>query len=70
MIHDAEAGRAAGFLARQRITKSATDGGNSGRRRRMGTGVSASCAASVARNDDRAKGGAPVNNSYATHPKA
>ena len=31
MIHDADAGRSAGFLARQRITMSATDGGKSGR---------------------------------------
>ena len=31
MIHDADAGRSAGFLARQRITMSPTDGGKSER---------------------------------------
>jgi hypothetical protein len=59
----AVAGRAAGSLARQRITTSANAGGTSGRTVPSGSGTRVSCAARVAWGDAAANGEAPVSSS-------
>jgi hypothetical protein len=64
------AGRSAGSLARQRITRSPSASGTPARSARTSRGASARCAANTARAGRPANGGAPASSSYAVTPNA